>query len=244
MTIAWEAIIPKFDAVLARGLCQGVGDRDGQMCIEAAICYALDLPHGDEPDCVTPEVRSYKIWLNDAPWSSPEARAAGLRDLGIAQIGSKGVVDGRAFTTALAEQTIRVLIPMLFREVFTQDTVAHQRCRDAADRCEREGTRAAAAAAAAAYAAAAYAAAAYAAAAAAAPADAAAAAYAAAAYAAAAYAAAAAAAAYAAADAARRATRASRDPDRYLKLSASLALAVLRDLNSPGCAWVEWKGGL
>jgi hypothetical protein len=162
MTIAWEAIIPKFDAVLARGLCQGVGDRDGQMCIEAAICYALDLPHGDEPDCVTPEVRSYKIWLNDAPWSSPEARAAGLRDLGIAQIGSKGVVDGRAFTTALAEQTIRVLIPMLFREVFTQDTVAHQRCRDAADRCEREGTRAAAAAAAAAYAAAAYAAAAYA----------------------------------------------------------------------------------
>lgn len=75
-TIDFEKLIPKFDAILARGLCRGVGDREGQMSIEAAICAALDLPHGDEPEYVASAVRSFKITLNDSNWSSPEARAS------------------------------------------------------------------------------------------------------------------------------------------------------------------------
>src|SRR5882762_3359604 len=95
LAIDFPATIAKFDKILERGLCTGVGTRDGQMCIEAAICAALDLPHGDDPQCVEPAVRAYKIALNDAPyWVSPASRAKGLRDLGIAQIGSRGVVDG------------------------------------------------------------------------------------------------------------------------------------------------------
>ena len=216
------ALVKRFDEILARGLCNGVGERDGQMCIEAAICAVLDLPHGDDPQCVAPAVRRYKIALNDKRWSSPVARAKGLRDLGLAQIGSRGVVDDVEFAKRLAERTIRVLLPKLFRQL------NKPRFAEAANRCEREGTtesaREARKVAAAAYAAAAYAA----------DAAADAAAYAAAAAADAAYAAYAAAAAADAADAADAAAAYAAAYDTYLNLSASLALDVLRELKSPG----------
>ena len=146
--------IKKYDEVIARGLCSGVGKSDGQMCIEAAICYALDLPHGDDPGCVTKAVRQYKIELNDARWSSDNARAAGLRDLGIAQLGSLEVVNDIAFSTLLAEKTIRVLIPQLFRDIFTDPELLA-----VADTCESEGSIQSANAAASAAASASYAAA-------------------------------------------------------------------------------------
>lgn len=46
------------------------------MCVEAAVCYALGLPHGDEPTCVDEVIRRYKITLNDNKWSSNAARVA------------------------------------------------------------------------------------------------------------------------------------------------------------------------
>jgi hypothetical protein len=234
--INFDIVVPKLDAILARGLSLGLGMRDGQMCIEAAICAALDLPHGDDPGCVDPAVRAYKIRLNDSSrWRSPRSRAEGLRDLGIAQLGSRGVIRGDVFVARLAEQTIRVLIPTLFREIFPNRPA----CLAAADQCEREGTREAgwearkaadvafASDSAAARASFAAAAATYAAdAATAAAADAAAAAYA----------------AYAASDvdAASAADAASASmSERYLRLSASLALGVLRDLKSPGALWLD-----
>ena len=237
-------LIPKFDDILSRGLCVGVGDRDGQMCIEAAICAAMDLPHGDEPDCVAKSVRSYKIILNDSSWSGAAARARGLRNLGIAQIGSRGVVDDQEFAKRLTEQTIRELIPTLFREVFPD----RQECLDAADRCASEGTTASAdSAASAARVAASAARAAWAAGADRVAASAAWAAGAAGAAGAdrAAWAADRAAGAAGAADraagAAGAADRAAGAADKYLLLSASLALEVLRELNSPGCEWLEWR---
>lgn len=231
--------IQKFDKILSRGLCSGVGDPNGQMCIEAAICATLGLPHGDDPQCITKEIRSYKIRLNDSPWSTPQARAAGLRDLGIAQLGSKGVVDGKEFTRRLAEKTVRVLLPTLFRDLFPDDPILMA----AALRCEQEGTDDAAHAAhAAAYTAAHAARAADAAHSAHVAARAACAAYTAAAYTAATYAARAAAhAAYTAAHAAHAATCAAYTAagDKYLILSAKLALEVLRELNSPGVSLLE-----
>ena len=216
MNIDFPVLIPKFDKILERGLCSGLGAADGQMCIEAAITQCLGLPFGDNPSCVTPAVRSYKIALNDKIWSSPQARAAGLRNLGIAQIGSAGVVDDSEFLRRLAEKTIRVLIPALFRELFPDKPALLA----VADRCEKEGTKEAAREAR------------RLAAAADADADAYSAAYAAAAAADAA----ADAAANAAADAAAKPRT-----DKYLLLSASLALDVLRELKSPGCEWLDWK---
>ena len=62
--------VAQYHALLDRGLSQGMGHRDGQMCIEAAICTVLGLPHGDDPQCVSFAVRSFKVSLNDCPWSS------------------------------------------------------------------------------------------------------------------------------------------------------------------------------
>jgi len=48
------------------GLSYGIGvPFPGQMCVEAAVCFALGLEHGDDPGCVSPVLRQLKIGLND-----------------------------------------------------------------------------------------------------------------------------------------------------------------------------------
>jgi hypothetical protein len=237
--IDFKSIVPKFDEILKRGLRSGAGESAGEIgCIENAVCEAMGLPYSDAPDCVTESIAVFKRGLNDCGWSSNEARAAGLRDLGIAQIGSKGVITDMAFSTLLAERMIRHFIPALFRDVFKDEP----HCLAAADECERVGSRDAASAAS--YAAScaardAASAASYAARDASYAARAASYAARDASYAARAASYAARAASYAArdaSDAARAASYAARD--KYLLLSASIALQVLRDLKSPGCEWL------
>jgi hypothetical protein len=128
--------IKTYDNLINRGLSTGLGNRGSQMCIEAVICCALGLPHSDDPGCVAISVRSFKITLNDKKWSNPEARAKGLRNLGLAQLGSLGVVNDAEFVSRLSKKLIQILIPKLFRAAFK-----NQRCLDAATRCEQEGTR-------------------------------------------------------------------------------------------------------
>ena len=135
------------------------------------------------------------------------------------------MVDSVAFSKRLAELTIIELLPALLRE-----TVKTPAGAAAAKRCEEEGTASAAHAAYAdhaVYYAAAHSSRAvyYAYAAADAASDASAA-----------YAARAATSATASARAADAAASSSSDPDKYLKLSASLALRVLTELGSPGVA--------
>ena len=215
--------VKKFDEILARGLSNGLGVQGSQVCIEAAICETLGLPHGDDPGCVGAAVRAFKISLNDSRWSSPKARAEGMRDLGLAQLGSKDSVNDVEFVKRLSEKLIRVLVPKLFRQIFPENGV----CLAAADRCEKEGTLDAADAASAASLAANASASA-----------AAAAAYAAGSAATAAYAAYAAnAAASLAADAASAASlaaNAANAADEYLKLAAEIALETLCEMESPG----------
>src|SRR5437773_717890 len=110
MKIDFITVIPKFDAILKRGLKRGGGNEVGTVgCIENAVCEALGLPYSDNPGCVTPAIASYKRHLNDKGWSSNDARAKGLRDIGIAQIGSNGIVDDKEFARRLADKTARVL---------------------------------------------------------------------------------------------------------------------------------------
>jgi hypothetical protein len=241
------------------GLVKGVGVAEpGKMCVEAAVCYALGLPHGDDPGCVSSALRRLKIRLNDSNWSSDTARAKGLRRLALAQLGSAGVLDDREFARRVVEMTIRKAVPVGLRAAARRNPKHAAALEAAAVRCETEGTREAAregervaAAAYAAYAAAAAAAdaaadaayaayAAYDAAAAAAAADAAAdAADAAAAYAA--YAAADAAAAYAAADADADADAdaAARTRDRVLADYAEWVVEILIGMQAPGCQWLD-----
>lgn len=116
MALDFATIVPKFDEILnSRGLSYGLGEKGGAVCIEAAICEALGLPHGDDPGCVAEVVRGFKIRLNDSNWSTPMARAAGLRDLGIAQLGTRGMLDNKAFAAPLVKYGIQVLAPKALR---------------------------------------------------------------------------------------------------------------------------------
>jgi len=229
------------------GLVSGMGEPEaGKMCVEAAVCFALGLPHGDDPKCVSEPLRRLKIRLNDSRWSSNQARAAGLRRLAVAQLGSRGVLNNKEFVRRVIEMTIRKAVPVGLRAAAKLNPKHAKALEAAAVRCEVEGTREAARegervarayadadAADAAAAAHAYAAADAAYAAAYACSDAAHAAYAAAdaAYAAAhAYVAAADAAHDAAAGDAR---------DKSLAAYAEWVVEILIDLKAPGCEFLD-----
>ena len=110
-----EQIARKVLETVDAGLCQGKGvQKPGQMCVEAAVCYAMGLPHSDEPPCVGRAVRAFKIRLNDAPWSDNTARAKGMRRVAIAQLGSD-TIDQKAFANEVALQTIHQILPIALR---------------------------------------------------------------------------------------------------------------------------------
>jgi hypothetical protein len=115
--------IPKIDKKLARkilsivdkGLVKGIGEPvPGEMCVEAAVCYAWGLDHSDEPPCVGEAVRHAKIALNDTNWSSSKARAKGLRKLAIAQLGSDKIDQ---------ERFMRCLIVNMFKKLVTTSSM-------------------------------------------------------------------------------------------------------------------------
>jgi hypothetical protein len=141
MNITREIAIKVRDTVDA-GLVSGVGNPiPGQMCVEAAVCYALGLPHGDEPGCVSPALRRLKIRLNDSRWSSPQARAKGLRRLAVAQLGSAGVLDNQEFHRLVSEMTIRRAVPIGLRAAARANPKHAEALEAAAMSCELEGTR-------------------------------------------------------------------------------------------------------
>ena len=101
-----KEIASKVKETIDCGLSSGMGNPvPGEMCIEAAVCYAYGLPHSDNPPCVGSSVRGFKIRLNDANWSSNQARAKGMRAIGIAQLNSN-VLDQIEFSTKITLKII------------------------------------------------------------------------------------------------------------------------------------------
>ena len=239
-------VLETVDAGLVRGLGAPV---PGRMCVMAAISYALGLSHGDDPESyVDFVVRAGDIALNDAAWSSPEARARGMRREAVAKLGSAGTIDSVRYAQLLCERTIREIVPIALRGM-TWLSPGHV-LEQAALRCEGDGNKKSAEIAVAAVRAAANGAnqlgAAYAVDAAHAATDGIGAVYAAAAsdcefpvvYAAAA--------AYAAADAARivasgaaRGTFAVTSSNAVLTHMADIMVRCLQDVGSPGCQWLH-----
>jgi hypothetical protein len=108
-----QELVDKIDDILKHGLRKGKGNPiPGQLCVEAAICLALGEPHSDEPSCVGEKVREPKIALNDCDWSSNEARAIGMRDIAIAQLGSD-TLNQDEFERKLVENQNKILLPYL-----------------------------------------------------------------------------------------------------------------------------------
>ncbi len=100
-------------SVVDAGLVSGIGvPEPGKMCVEAAVCYAMGLPHSDEPTCVSPALRQLKIRLNDLRWSSNAARAKGLRRLAVAQLGSAGTLDDKVFASKVSVLVIQKYVPL------------------------------------------------------------------------------------------------------------------------------------
>ena len=144
-----EPLVRKLLATVDAGLVRGVGiPEPGKMCVEAAISYALGEPHSDGPSCVDPVVRNAKIILNDASWSSTQARASGMRRVAIAQLGSRGVIDPVKFCALFAEYTIREIVPVAVRAAALCNPNFAASLEGAARQCEQESTTAAADAAA------------------------------------------------------------------------------------------------
>jgi hypothetical protein len=208
-----QDIAAKVLSVVDAGLVHGVGvPEPGKMCVEAAVCFALGLPHGDDPQCVSRAVRSLKIRLNDSKWSSDRARTQGLRRLAVAQLGTRDKIDDREFARRVAELAIRKYVPAALRAAASIQKSAEHRdsLLGAANKCEVEPTRQSArearAAAADAAAAAAYAAAA--------------------------------AAAYTAADAAAAAAAKKTARDKSLSDFAEEIVQILIDMKAPGAAFL------
>lgn len=111
-----------YDNVLVRGLASGLGHRDGSMCIEAAVCYALGLKHSDDPECVDTDVAECKIEINDANWSTRRARSNALRELGIAQLGSRDTIDGKRLHDFCFDLVRTELFPQAVRDLVPDDT--------------------------------------------------------------------------------------------------------------------------
>ncbi len=100
-----------YNRILKQGLSCGLGLQDSKMCIEAAVCQSLGLDHDDNPPCVAPVVRNFKIDLNDQYWSSDMARSRAMYQLGIAQLGSKENIDEEAFVTEIQFASVTQLLP-------------------------------------------------------------------------------------------------------------------------------------
>lgn len=112
-----KELIDKIDHLLSFGLVKGLGiQKEGEMCVEAAIAFALGKEHTDKNyECVLPFVNSIKIILNDCYWSSNKARAKGMRNLAIAQLGSN-VLDENEFKDKLEINSNKKLLPYLIRK--------------------------------------------------------------------------------------------------------------------------------
>ncbi|HVM91181.1 MAG TPA: hypothetical protein VMT67_00135 [Terriglobales bacterium] len=105
--------VKKILALVDQGLSHGLGKPEpGKMCVEAAVCSVLEGRHGDDPACVGSAVREFKINLNDQNWSTNAARAAGLRRLAIAQLGSD-TISQEDFVAALALGTVTEILPLV-----------------------------------------------------------------------------------------------------------------------------------
>ena len=89
--------------------------KEGSMCIENVVSYALGEKFSDAPSCVGSEIQMAKVALNDCLWTSNKARAKGMVKLGIAQLGSNTVCQ-EAFKQLLKLKSTQKLLPFLIQK--------------------------------------------------------------------------------------------------------------------------------
>lgn len=146
-----DETVGKLLDIADRGFCSGLGTANSLVCVEAAWYLARGgdpSALSDQNECVGSSVRAFRIPLNDKRWSSPKARAAGMRRLALAGLGSAHL-DQATFSRLLAVGFIREILPIALRAAADlHPAEKHQAAmRTAADRCAALPADAAAAAA-------------------------------------------------------------------------------------------------
>jgi len=113
-----QNLVNKIDSLLDKGVtcCFSLDPKPGNMCLEQVVSYALGEKINDSPSCVGEEVINFVINLNDRNWSSASARAEGMRDLSIAQLGSNSL-DQEEFLEKLSFAVLTKMLPSMFREL-------------------------------------------------------------------------------------------------------------------------------
>lgn len=120
-------LVTEINLALNKGLTKGKGNpTEGEMCVEALICFKMGLPHSDNPPCVGSEVRNAKISLNDCNWSSNKARGEGMRKLAIAQLGSNKL-DQEEFALKLKLESMRKILPYLIQQYYDKLEVKNEK---------------------------------------------------------------------------------------------------------------------
>jgi len=131
-----RTVARKVLAIVDSGLVYGLGKPiPGQMCVEAAVNYALGHEHGDNPSCVGSAVRAFKIKLNDSCWPTNESRTKGMRKLAIAQLGSD-TIDQQAFREYVVVNTVKRILPIALRAAASRIPAHKEALEMAADACE------------------------------------------------------------------------------------------------------------
>lgn len=111
-----QKIAEKIIHLCSFGLVKGLGEqKEGKMCIEAVVNFALGLPHSDNPPCIGEEIRKVKIALNDCDWSSNDARGKGMRKLAVAQLGSNEL-NQEEFLKLFRLKSTQKILPFLIQE--------------------------------------------------------------------------------------------------------------------------------
>jgi len=212
-----QQLVNKIHCLLDKGVTPGISKdpKPGKMCLEQVISYALGEEITDRPSCVGVQVREFVIALNDKDWSSPSARAEGMRELSIAQLGSN-FLDREEFVGKFSFVVITKMLPSMFKDLGEERWEKQINSLEKAK--DLEEARKAAYAAAGAFAHSYFACD-----------SACASAYYAYLYATSAYA------AVAFASASFCAARATNTGDKYLKMVAHLVVEVLKEMKSPGC---------
>ena len=95
-------------SVVNCGLSCGLGKpKPGEMCVEAAVNFALGYKHGDSPNCVDEYLRDFKIGWNDMKgWGTNKNRADGLRRLSIIQLGTNDDFDYYTFENLFKSKVV------------------------------------------------------------------------------------------------------------------------------------------
>lgn len=105
-----------YDEYCQRGLCEGIGEESGSVCIEAAFSLAAGFGFTDQPACVDGELNGLLMNMNDSVWYNNAERSKGLYKVGLAQLGTVKI-DTYELRVAVTNKQVERIVPKVLKAV-------------------------------------------------------------------------------------------------------------------------------